>query len=230
MAKAYAGEADYISDHVPAAAVVRNTAIEMGFDEAKVQEFLLSLESEAVSTVSDLRLLEVTHWKELRIPFGLANRIKSKIKRPVPTPSFRRTIMHHDGDDDDTNPSNIRPKSPHISPRSDPETSPLAITPATSPPSASTALASTIPTTPPSRALRIGDRGRPPVRAKGLSGAGWVSASPLRNSMDMAPRDVTVSAALAQLDLGGARPTSIGSAPNSPEPQRMCACSFISPL
>lgn len=88
-------------DQTPASKVIRVVAEEMRIDDTRIREFVDALEYEAITTVEELRLLEMTHWKALKIPVGLVMRIKDKIKNPAAVKlALPKTSSNEDSDDD----------------------------------------------------------------------------------------------------------------------------------
>lgn len=97
-------------DQTPASRVVRVVAEEMRIDDTRIREFVDALEYEAITTVEELRLLEMTHWKALKIPIGLVMRVKDKIKPPVVAKLALPAVPSTDDSDEDSSPA--APMSP----------------------------------------------------------------------------------------------------------------------
>lgn len=70
-------------DSAPAAEVLRIVAKEMGIEEAKIEAYCKSLDKECIVSVEDLRMLEASHFRYLKIPDDLASRIRSRLKGEV---------------------------------------------------------------------------------------------------------------------------------------------------
>jgi hypothetical protein len=105
----YSGDRPLWDDQTSAAKVVRVVAEEMRIDDTRIREFVDALEYEAITTVEELRLLEMTHWKALKIPIGLVMRVKDTIKPPS-TKSAPPVAASAEDSDEDTTPST--PMSP----------------------------------------------------------------------------------------------------------------------
>ena len=97
-------------DQTPASRVVRVVAEEMRIDDTRIREFVDALEYEAITTVEELRLLEMTHWKALKIPIGLVMRVKDKIKPPAVAKLALPAARSNDDSDEDSSPA--APMSP----------------------------------------------------------------------------------------------------------------------
>lgn len=54
------------------------------FEEGKMEQIISHLKEEAIVEVQDLMLLQDEHYRELKVPLGLALRIKGKIKELPP--------------------------------------------------------------------------------------------------------------------------------------------------